>query len=156
WNISILTRTSPVNQQQPTKWTIWRSACQLPVRKRRASSRPPIRREGDSLGADAVAGTDERWFGLWALSLCRGLVLMQVCFCRHGLDASSVEAIARVIETPFITSGTVGREVEAQLTSYFGVAHAALVNSWTNGAIAALLALDVRPGDEIIIPAMTF
>jgi UDP-4-amino-4-deoxy-L-arabinose-oxoglutarate aminotransferase len=67
-----------------------------------------------------------------------------------------VEAIARVIETPFITSGTVGREVEAQLTSYFGVAHAALVNSWTNGAIAALLALDVRPGDEIIIPAMTF
>ena len=81
---------------------------------------------------------------------------MQVDFYRHDLNASSVEAITRVLETPFITSGSVGREVEAQLAAYFGVAHAALVNSWTNGAIAALLALDIGPGDEVIVPAMTF
>ena len=81
---------------------------------------------------------------------------MQVDFYRHDLNASSAEAIARVLDTPFITSGNVGREVEAQIASYFGVAHAALVNSWTNGALAALLALDVGPGDEVIVPAMTF
>ena len=81
---------------------------------------------------------------------------MQVEFYRHDLNATSAEVIARVLETPFITSGSVGREVEAQLAAYFGVAQAALVNSWTNGAIAALLALDIGAGDEVIVPAMTF
>ena len=55
-----------------------------------------------------------------------------------------------------MTSGTVGQQVEAQLCAYFGVKHAALTNSWTNGAIATLLALGVGPGDEVIVPAMTF
>jgi UDP-4-amino-4-deoxy-L-arabinose-oxoglutarate aminotransferase len=81
---------------------------------------------------------------------------MQVDFYRHDLNATSAEAIARVLDTPFITSGKVGREVETQLAAYFGVNHAALVNSWTNGAIATLLALDIKPGDEVIVPAMTF
>ncbi|HMF07287.1 MAG TPA: DegT/DnrJ/EryC1/StrS family aminotransferase [Methylocella sp.] len=31
-----------------------------------------------------------------------------------------------------------------------------MVNSWTNGAVAALLALDIGPGDEVIVPAQTF
>src|SRR5262249_21484373 len=43
-----------------------------------------------------------------------------------------------------------------QLASYFRTSHAALVNSWTNGALATLLALGVGPDDEVIVPAMTF
>ncbi len=31
-----------------------------------------------------------------------------------------------------------------------------LVNSWTNGALAVLMALRIGPGDEVIVPAMTF
>jgi dTDP-4-amino-4,6-dideoxygalactose transaminase len=77
-------------------------------------------------------------------------------FYRHDLDATAAEAVGRVLATPFLTSGAVGRSVEEQLSSYFGVPHAALVNSWTNGAVAALLALGVGPGDEVIVPAMTF
>jgi UDP-4-amino-4-deoxy-L-arabinose-oxoglutarate aminotransferase len=46
--------------------------------------------------------------------------------------------------------------VEAQLTHYFSVPHATLVNSWTNGALATLLAMGLGPGDEVIVPAMTF
>jgi UDP-4-amino-4-deoxy-L-arabinose-oxoglutarate aminotransferase len=46
--------------------------------------------------------------------------------------------------------------VEQQLREFFAVPYAALVNSWTNGAIAMLLALDIGPGAEVIIPAMTF
>jgi UDP-4-amino-4-deoxy-L-arabinose-oxoglutarate aminotransferase len=64
--------------------------------------------------------------------------------------------VAQVLETPFLTSGPIGKEVEAQLSEYFGVKHAKLVNSWTNGAVATLLALDIGPGDEVIVPAMTF
>jgi UDP-4-amino-4-deoxy-L-arabinose-oxoglutarate aminotransferase len=55
-----------------------------------------------------------------------------------------------------LTSGPIGKEVEAQLCEYFNVSHAKLVNSWTNGAVATLLAMDIGPGDEVIVPAMTF
>lgn len=81
---------------------------------------------------------------------------MIVPFYRHGLSSADAEAVGRVLDTPFLTSGQVGKAVEEQLTRFFGVPHALLVNSWTNGAVATLLALDIGPGDEVIVPAMTF
>ena len=81
---------------------------------------------------------------------------MQVPFYRHALSPEDAQKIAKVLQTPFLTSGPVGKEVEFQLTEYFGVKNAKLVNSWTNGAVATLLALDIGPGDEVIVPAMTF
>jgi UDP-4-amino-4-deoxy-L-arabinose-oxoglutarate aminotransferase len=84
------------------------------------------------------------------------MVHMQVPFYRHSLAPENSKYVAKVLETPFLTSGPIGKEVEAQLSEYFGVKHAKLVNSWTNGAVATLLALDIGPGDEVIVPAMTF
>jgi dTDP-4-amino-4,6-dideoxygalactose transaminase len=81
---------------------------------------------------------------------------MQVPFYRHSLAPENSISVAKVLETPFLTSGPIGKEVEAQLCEYFNVKHAILVNSWTNGAVATLLALDIGPGDEVIVPAMTF
>jgi dTDP-4-amino-4,6-dideoxygalactose transaminase len=84
------------------------------------------------------------------------MVHMQVPFYRHSLAPENSKYVAKVLETPFLTSGPIGKDVEAQLSEYFGVKHAKLVNSWTNGAVATLLALDIGPGDEVIVPAMTF
>jgi UDP-4-amino-4-deoxy-L-arabinose-oxoglutarate aminotransferase len=84
------------------------------------------------------------------------MVHMQVPFYRHSLAPENSKHVAKVLETPFLTSGPIGKEVEAQLSEYFDVKHAKLVNSWTNGAVATLLALDIGPGDEVIVPAMTF
>jgi UDP-4-amino-4-deoxy-L-arabinose-oxoglutarate aminotransferase len=84
------------------------------------------------------------------------MVHMQVPFYRHSLSPENAQLVAKVLETPFLTSGPIGKEVEAQLCGYFGVKHAKLVNSWTNGAVATLLAMDIGPGDEVIVPAMTF
>lgn len=81
---------------------------------------------------------------------------MNVPFFRHDLTANDAGAVAAVLETPFLTSGNSGRDVEERLAAYFGSRHALLVNSWTNGAVAALLALDIEPGDEVIVPAQTF
>src|ERR1700761_7095562 len=81
---------------------------------------------------------------------------MKVPFYRHELGAGHGELVANVLATPFLTSGGVGRAVEAQLCEYFGAKHAVLVNSWTNGAVATLLALNIGPGDEVIVPAQTF
>lgn len=77
-------------------------------------------------------------------------------FYRHGLSSADAKGIAEVLDTPFLTSGSVGKKVESQLCEFFGQPHALLVNSWTNGALAALLAMDVGKGDEVIVPAQTF
>jgi UDP-4-amino-4-deoxy-L-arabinose-oxoglutarate aminotransferase len=84
------------------------------------------------------------------------MVHMQVPFYRHSLSPENAQLVANVLETPFLTSGPIGKEVEAQLCEYFGAKHAKLVNSWTNGAVATLLAMDIGPGDEVIVPSMTF
>ncbi len=81
---------------------------------------------------------------------------MHVPFYRHQLAGSDAQAIARVLNSAILTTGQVGREVEARLSTFFGTAHAFLVNSWTNGAAACLLAMGIGPGDEVIVPAMTF
>jgi UDP-4-amino-4-deoxy-L-arabinose-oxoglutarate aminotransferase len=77
-------------------------------------------------------------------------------FYRHGLSSADAKAIGEVLDTPFLTSGAVGKKVEAQIAEFFDTPHALLVNSWTNGALAVLLALDLKPGDEVIVPAQTF
>ena len=47
------------------------------------------------------------------------------------------------------------QEFEKMVTKYFGVKHAITVNSWTSGLIAAVGALDIEPGDEIIVSPWT-
>lgn len=84
------------------------------------------------------------------------MVDMQVPFYRHSLSSQNAQAVAKVLDSPFLTSGPVCKEVEELLNQYFGVRHTKLVNSWTNGAVATLLALDIGSGDEVIVPSMTF
>jgi dTDP-4-amino-4,6-dideoxygalactose transaminase len=81
---------------------------------------------------------------------------MKVDFYMHQLGPADAEAVAAVLATPFLTTGNVARAVETQLSSYFSLPYAVLVNNWTNGAIAVLLAMEIGPGDEVIVPAMTF
>ena len=80
-----------------------------------------------------------------------------VPFYRHSMGCQAdIDAVAKVLTGTFLTSAGTGRAVEAELCTFFGVTRAKLTNSWTNGAVAALLAMDIGPGDEVIVPAMTF
>jgi dTDP-4-amino-4,6-dideoxygalactose transaminase len=47
------------------------------------------------------------------------------------------------------------RALEAKAERYFGVRHAIAVNSWTSGLIAAVGALGIEPGDEVITTPWT-
>lgn len=81
---------------------------------------------------------------------------MQVNFYRHGLSGTDASTVAAVLSSPILTSGSVGKKVEEQLCKFFDTTDALLVNSWTNGALAVLMALGIGPEDEVIVPAMTF
>ena len=47
------------------------------------------------------------------------------------------------------------REFESEAAKYFGVKHAITVNSWTSGLVAAVGAIGIEPGDEVIVSPWT-
>jgi perosamine synthetase len=56
---------------------------------------------------------------------------------------------------PGFMGGPQVRQFEKQAAEYFGVKHAIAVNSWTSGLIAAVGAIGLEPGDEIITTPWT-
>jgi perosamine synthetase len=56
---------------------------------------------------------------------------------------------------PNFMGGPRVQELEKEWASYFGVNHAIAVNSWTSGLIAAVGAIGIHPGDEVIVTPWT-
>ncbi len=53
------------------------------------------------------------------------------------------------------SGGKYVKEFESNIQNYFSVKHAITFNSWTSGLIAAVGALGIEPGDEIILSPWT-
>lgn len=76
---------------------------------------------------------------------------------RHGRVAAAVEAgVLAVLRSGRYVDGPVVDEARHRLAETFGWRYGVGVNSGTDALIYALLALGVRPGDEVIVPAVTF
>jgi perosamine synthetase len=58
-------------------------------------------------------------------------------------------------ELPDFYGGEKVQEFERACESYFGVKHAITVNSWTSGLVAAVGAIGIEPGDEVIVSPWT-
>ncbi len=56
---------------------------------------------------------------------------------------------------PDFFGGPKVQEFERLCESFFGVRHAVVVNSWTSGLIAAVGAIGIEPGDEVIVTTWT-
>ena len=80
----------------------------------------------------------------------------EVAFFKRSYSEATENRMLEVVRSGFLTSGKVGIQTEQLLEGYFDIAGAALVNSWTNGAVVALSCLGISSGDEVIVPAMTF
>jgi dTDP-4-amino-4,6-dideoxygalactose transaminase len=81
---------------------------------------------------------------------------MKVNFYKHNLNRNYTKYFDKVLKTNFLTSGQISNKVELNLAKFFSTKYCLLTNSWTNGAIATLMAINIKPGDEVIVPAMTF
>ena len=69
----------------------------------------------------------------------------------------SVDArIARVLEHGQYVMGPEVTELEQVLARYCGTRHCVAVSSGTDALLIALMALDIRPGDEVITAPFTF
>ena len=65
-------------------------------------------------------------------------------------------AVAEVLESGQLTMGPKVDEFELGLAGACGTEHAVAVSSGTAALYLAVLALDIGPGDEVLVPAYTF
>ena len=84
----------------------------------------------------------------------------------QSIGKEEVEAAKCVIESGILSQfvgvwgkdflgGPKVREFERKCEVYFGVKHAVTVNSWTSGLVAAVGAIGIQPGDEVIVSPWT-
>jgi perosamine synthetase len=75
---------------------------------------------------------------------------------RPDVGEAELAALAEVVRTGQLTMGPKVSEFEDAIAHAVGTAHAAAVSSGTAALHLALLALEIGPGDEVIVPAYTF
>jgi perosamine synthetase len=77
-------------------------------------------------------------------------------FSRPFFGREELEAVGNVLESRWVGLGAVTEEFERRLRDALGVRHVLAVNSGTSALHVALEALDLRSGDEVIVPSLTF
>lgn len=73
-----------------------------------------------------------------------------------SLTEEDALAVADAVRSGRISSGPCVQAFEGAFASYIGVGHAIAVNTGTAALHVALAALGVGPGDEVIVPSLTF
>ena len=81
---------------------------------------------------------------------------MKVPFFRRVYNKTVIEEIEKVLRSGFLTSGSVGLEVEKRLSKIFNTSGATLFSSWTTAWQSILDFHNIGPGDEVIMPSLTF
>ena len=76
---------------------------------------------------------------------------------RHQRTSAATEAaVLEVLRSGRYVGGPTVEEAQRRLAASFGWGYGVGVNSGTDALIYALLALDLPPGSEVIVPAVTF
>ncbi len=77
-------------------------------------------------------------------------------YCRPTLDQADVDRVAASLRRDWLTTGPNVRELEQRFRELTGTAHAVALNSATAGLHLALVARRIGPGDEVVLPALSF
>jgi perosamine synthetase len=75
---------------------------------------------------------------------------------RQTIDEEDINAVAEVLRSDWLTTGPAVERFEQSVAAFTGAPYAVAVSSGTAALHAAMHALEILPGDEVIVPAITF
>src|SRR2546425_1029250 len=75
---------------------------------------------------------------------------------RHNIDDADIAEVARVLRSDWLTTGPEVGNFEQALETFLDVPHCVAVSSGTAALHCAMFAVGVGPGDEVLVPTMTF
>ena len=81
---------------------------------------------------------------------------LPLAFSRPTIEDDEIAEVVDSLRSGWITSGPKVERFEAAFRERLGVSQAVAVNSATAGLHLAVAALGLRPGDEVIVPALTW
>jgi perosamine synthetase len=77
-------------------------------------------------------------------------------YARQTVDDDDITAVVEALRSDWLTTGPLVETFEKAFASEVGAGHAVAVSSGTAALHAAVAALGIGAGDEVIIPALTF
>jgi len=75
---------------------------------------------------------------------------------KQYIDEEDIKAVEDVLRSDWLTTGPKVAEFESSFANYVDTKHAVAVSSGTAALHCAMYALGIGPGDEVIVPSMTF
>jgi len=75
---------------------------------------------------------------------------------RQSIDEDDIQAVVEVLRSDWLTTGPMVEKFEHAVADFVGAKHAVAVSSGTAALHCAMYAAAIRPGDEVILPPMTF
>jgi len=77
-------------------------------------------------------------------------------YARQCIDEDDIAAVVEVLRSDWLTTGPKIAEFEEAVAQFVGAKHAVAVSNGTAALHAAMYAANIGPGDEVILPPMTF
>lgn len=82
--------------------------------------------------------------------------MMEIPFHKPYITDDEIDEVVDSLRSGWLTMGPKTHRFEKEFAGYIGSRHAIAVNSCTAALHLALKAINLKPGDEVIIPTMTF
>ena len=83
-------------------------------------------------------------------------MLKMIPYGRHCIDKSDIAAVVEVLQGDWLTCGPVVERFEEKLKQVVNAQHALACSNGTTALHLAMLALDIKVGDVVLVPAITF
>ena len=84
------------------------------------------------------------------------LTTRRIPYGRQCIEDDDLAAVTDVLRSDWLTTGPNVPAFEARFAEFVGARHAVAVSNGTAALHAAMNALNIGPGDEVIVPVMTF
>ncbi len=75
---------------------------------------------------------------------------------RQNISERDIQTVVKVLRSDWLTTGPIVPAFELALTGYVGARHGVAFASGTAALHATMQALGLQPGDEVIVPSITF